>query len=145
VTAFIPILYHTIINGIIVTRHLAASNVTPAKLDFTGTTTFTNPGTGGGSGFYINLGGLKILVVKDCQAATDAWKTIDYTAVGFTAVPYVAGNSIKQGTSTSGGWIEFTSKTAPSSNSPEQNGLSFLCRNASGNTGGKIDVLIIGK
>lgn len=108
---------------------------------------FTNGGTGGGTGFSINLGGLKILMLKGITSNAGAWKTVDWTSLGFTSIPFVAANSItQQGGGISGGWVEFTSLSSPASGSVELNGCSILTRTANAtNTAVQVSLIVIGK
>ena len=130
----------------ITTAKIAALAVTEAKINLT-LTAYTNSGTAGGTGYYISLGGLKILMIKDLQAAAGAWNTINWSTVGFTERPFAVGNAEQQATSpaTAGGWLELTALSTPASGQPETNGCSILLRYASGNTTAQANMIIIGK
>lgn len=120
--------------------------VKSTMLDFTSggqMVAFTNSGTGGGAGWYINLGGMKILVVLNVSMNASAWRTIDYTAVGFTEPPALCGNAMSQGSNT-GGWIEFTA-TPGGSGSPSATSCGMLARRDGGNTNSLAMVIAIGK
>lgn len=133
-------------NLAILTRHIAALAVTEAKINLT-FTAYTNSGTAGGTGYYISLGGVKILIIKDCQSNAGAWNTVNWTAVGFTERPVAVANGItQQGGGISSGWVEFTSLSSPAAGTIEQNGCSILTRTAnSTNTGVKTNLIVIGK
>lgn len=106
---------------------------------------FSNPGTGGGTIKYINLGGIKIGWGTGMISNSAAWLTIDWTTIGYTTIPIITANSINQG-SASGGWVEFTSKSSGGSGSVELNGCSFLTRiaNAVNSNATTINFMIIG-
>lgn len=130
----------------ITTAKIAALAVTEAKINLT-FSAYTNGGTAGGTGYYVSLGGIKLLVIKDVQAAAGAWNTINWASVGFTERPFAVGNSEQQATSPSsaGGWLELTSLSTPTSGSVETNGCSILLRYASGNSTAQANLIVIGK
>jgi hypothetical protein len=127
-------------DGIINARHLNGTGLSAAI------TTYTNTGTGGGTVSYINLGGIKLMWGIGMVSSSTAWLTINWAVVGYTSTPIVTANSISQG-SASGGWVEFTSLSAPGSGSPNATGCSFLNRvSSSANSNATtIDFFGIGK
>lgn len=87
--------------------------------------TQANTGTGGGTFNYVNIGGLK-LAWGTATSSNTAWKTIDYTNVGFTSPPVLVGSTIE--IATPSGYVEWASSATPGSGSPTSASASFLSR-----------------
>lgn len=138
------------INNAVNAAAIQANAVLSGKLGLTsqftgGIASFTNTGSAGGTIFWINLGGMRVAWGIGCALATGGWNTINFTTVGFTAVPLVVANSITQGSSTAGGWIELSSYDVPSFGSPQAKGFSALARvSASTNSNPQINFFAIG-
>jgi hypothetical protein len=107
------------------------------------TTNYTNAGTAGGTGIWLNIGGLKALLITGITTSASAWLTINWSVVGFTSTPVVLGNSIESVTPS--GWVEFSSYASPSTGAPNATGCSLLTRISTGsNAAASVNLLVIG-
>lgn len=135
---------HDLLNGNIDAANLANNAVTTAKIAQNAVSydkladeifsdrvqTIANSGTGGGTINYVNIGGLR-LAWGTAQSNNSAWKTIDYTNVGFSNPPQIFGSTIE--IATPSGYVEFASAATPGSGSPSSTACSFLSRIGSTN------------
>ena len=105
-------------------------NQTTSNVLSSSITTISNGGSGGGTISYIDIGGIKLCWGTGMVSAATAWNTVQFPIGFFSTIPIVTANAISQGTSpsTPGGWVEFTSYSAPASGSPQTTGFAYLTR-----------------
>ena len=125
-------------DGIINTRHLNGTGISA------NTTAYTNASNAGGSGFWFNFGGLKILLIQGVSTNSTAWNFINWSAVGFTTQPFTFANTFE--TATPSGFIEFAGYTTGGSGLPNATGCSLLSRTSNTtNASATCNVMVIGK
>jgi hypothetical protein len=113
-----------------------------------GKTAYTNSAkspSAGGSGFYQQIGDLKVLVISGLSTNNSAWWFVEWSAVGFTSAPYVFGTASDAG-SVPAGWVEVAGYTSGGGGLPTTTGCSILTRLDGGNSSnsGGVSLLVIG-